>query len=204
MQDYEDVPSHPGKSGFSHSNDVLELEAIIIEVAREHHHHPQIHFINSTDDECFARHAKLLSKTHSLKDKEGHWLYFPQVIRSWDGLELAWHLLETTQHEFNRDYERVAVLPSDLAYVTPVDVNQEKGHMRRNFIVSGASSTEQVGGGWVRGWTSALLGKKESTMGSRELYCHLICYVCWPEMILLRNRSFLISHINHRHCAWLI
>ena len=132
VKDFDEVPSHPGRSDFVYSNDVYQLEHSVAKIAKEHFdgtlgpkmlvtHTPVVRFINSTNDNCFKRHKLLLLKTHLLKDEGGHWLYFPETIRSWDGLELAWGLMESTQQELNVRYGRVAVLRSDVAYANPIN-----------------------------------------------------------------------------------
>lgn len=127
VQNYDEVPSYPGRSGFAYSNDTYQLEQVVLTAAHDVNsaYNPTIRFVTSTNEEVFNRHEEFLLKTHLLKDKGGNWLYFPDKIRSWDGLQLAWDLLETRQTEKGVNYDHVVVLHSDVAYPTPIDIYGE-------------------------------------------------------------------------------
>eukprot|EP01082_Thalassiosira_pseudonana_P003319 g3426.t1.1.5e174189 g3426 g3426.t1 contig12:2045619-2048359(-) len=127
VQNYDEVPSYPGRSGFVYSNDTYQLEQVVLTAAHDVNsaYNPTIRFVTSTNEEVFNRHEVFLLKTHLLKDKGGNWLYFPDKIRSWDGLQLAWDLLETRQTEKGVNYDHVVVLHSDVAYPTPIDIYGE-------------------------------------------------------------------------------
>ncbi len=125
VRGFDELPSHPGIGESPDLNDVYEFEDVIESIAKKTgstRDLPIVRFVESSDDDTFSRHRDLFVKTHFLKDKNGHWLYFPEVIRSWHGIELAWELMEQTQEHNGIQYDRVALLSTDAAYVTEVDI----------------------------------------------------------------------------------
>lgn len=144
LQEFDEAPSHPGRSGFVYANDTYLLEQAVIDIANAFHgpYAPTVKFVTSTKDESFVRHQDLLLKMHVLKDKSGHWVYFPELVHSWDGLQLAWNLMETTQHENDVTYDYVAALRSDAAYTTPIEIiDKNKDKWRQSIIISGSPTT---------------------------------------------------------------
>lgn len=87
------MTSHPSICGAPDLNDMYELKEIMISIAKtkvsSQHNLPIICPVESVDNDTFRQHKDLFVKTHFLKDKNDHWLYSLEVIRSLHGIELA-------------------------------------------------------------------------------------------------------------------
>eukprot|EP00804_Cyclotella_cryptica_P004994 CCRYP_021192-RA/>CCRYP_021192-RA protein AED:0.16 eAED:0.16 QI:360/1/1/1/0.66/0.5/4/207/888 len=153
LQEFDEAPSHPGRSGYIYANDTYLLEQAVIDIANAFHGSfaPIVKFVTSTKDESFERHRDLFLKMHVLKDKSGRWLYFPEIIHLWDGLQLVWNLMKTTQHENDVTYDYVAALRTDAAYLTPIKISDKlAGKWRQSLIISG-SPTASIRDGFSQG-----------------------------------------------------
>lgn len=71
-----------------------------------------------------------------------HSFYLHQIVRMWDGLSAAWNLLTETETKLNVNYTRVAMLRSDVAFITPIDIysiqgNKDINNVQRTAVVPG-------------------------------------------------------------------
>ncbi len=134
------MPSHPGRGGVVHAADVFEIANAVRDAARSYqnslgYRQPSVRFVNSTDSDAFRRRRDVLAKTRLLEDGNGNWLYFPEVIRSWDGMQLAWEFMDIHRREQDIQYDLVAVLGLDLAVLSEIDLFERgvmDSGMRRN------------------------------------------------------------------------
>lgn len=88
------------------------------------------------EEEYFwTRYKPLLNRIHNTTDKNGKYLYFPwkavtykypitvdNIIKMWHSIEQAWNLMEAHAKKEKIQYSRVAMLRSDVVYMTPIDI----------------------------------------------------------------------------------
>jgi len=127
LRDFDEMPAHPGRGGFVNASDVFEITNTVNNVARDFENYigyrpPIVQFVNSTDADAFQRHREVYAKMRLLKDSRGNWLYLPEVIRSWDGMKLAWELMDFNRQKHDICYDLVAVLGLDMALLSPIDL----------------------------------------------------------------------------------
>lgn len=128
--------------GFVDATHVLKMAKLIVDIGgeefassssssfssfRPYKNTQLVQFVNTTDGDCRQRHYEAYSKMHLLKDSKGNWLYFPEIIRSWDGMQSAWELMDSTRRRHKIDYDAVAVLRLDVALLAPMDVFESGG-----------------------------------------------------------------------------
>ena len=92
---------------------------------------PRVLFSNTTAEEFQQTYEKLLQKIYDDKDEQGNPVYLPlnhksytfstieNVIKMWHSQEAVWNLMES---QSDKHYSRVAMLRSDVVYVTPIDI----------------------------------------------------------------------------------
>jgi hypothetical protein len=86
------------------------------------------------EGDFWEHYDSLIQKTRDTRDSEGGLLYFPwkeptykpetvdNIIRMWHSIQAAWLLMERYATGHNLQYTRVAMLRSDVMYVTPMDI----------------------------------------------------------------------------------
>jgi len=117
-----------GRSGSGGTLNVEEIYLLKEEVEKSG---SQIQFSSTSDSDFFEQYGSLLEKIDNTNDENGHPLYFPwkdrtykkpattnNIIKMWHSIEQAWHLTTRTGVE----YERIAMLRSDVFYMNPLDV----------------------------------------------------------------------------------
>lgn len=133
LRDFDEMPAHPGRGGFVNASDVFEIASAVNNVARDYensigYRQPFVQFVNSTDADVILRHRDVYAKMRLLKDASGNWLYLPEMMRSWDGMQLAWELMDFNRQKHDISYDLVAVLGLDTALLSPIDLF-ERGAM---------------------------------------------------------------------------
>lgn len=98
---------------------------------------PKVEFRFDTDDAFWNQYQPLIDRIRNTKDDEGRYLYFPwhskdyiyptatdNIIKMWHSVQAAWNLMKA--HEIV-PYTRVAMLRSDVVFMTPIDVYMVNG-----------------------------------------------------------------------------
>jgi hypothetical protein len=136
-----------GVGGFLRPDDVLNLAAAVERVAaadvrsREgvpplgHRRRPVAHFRAETADDFWRRRGALVDKVRTANDTQGRFLYFPwrdttyqhpattdNILKMWHSIQESWDLMQSHADEEGIEYSRVAMLRSDVFYLTPIDV----------------------------------------------------------------------------------
>jgi hypothetical protein len=104
---------------------------------------PLIVFANTTEEDFLHHYKSFLHEIHSARGPDGNLLYVPfrhpsykndtidNVIKMWHGQESVWNLMVANNHgdgertvasSSPKHYSRVAMLRSDVVYVTPIDI----------------------------------------------------------------------------------
>lgn len=97
---------------------------------------PRVEFKSNSEEEFWVLYADLLEKTHSAKDEKGRYLYFPwkdksytyptstdNIIKMWHSIQSAFQLMERNAAALGIKYNTVAMLRSDVVYVTPINIS---------------------------------------------------------------------------------
>lgn len=101
---------------------------------------PQVSFTVTKEENFWKQYASLLEKIHNTKDDKGKYLYYPwrartykypmtvdNIIKMWHSIQEAWNFMQSYADANNVKYERVAMLRSDVVYMSPIDIYQVKG-----------------------------------------------------------------------------
>jgi len=120
-----EVSGRSGSGGELHVQDILLLKEEV------ENRGSSIQFSHTVDADFWHQYSPLLDKINNTYDEDGHPLYFPwkspsyekpattnNIIKMWHSIEQAWHLTAQT----NVTYNRVAMMRSDVFYLTSVDV----------------------------------------------------------------------------------
>ncbi|KAL7557414.1 hypothetical protein ACA910_016632 [Epithemia clementina (nom. ined.)] len=106
-------------------------EAVQAEYNKQRLLPPLVMYANTTASEFQKKYKRLLHKIRTEKDSNGTSVYLPSrhksytfetienVIKMWHSQESVWNLMESQTH---RHYSRVAMLRSDVVYMTPIDI----------------------------------------------------------------------------------
>lgn len=138
-----------GRSGYGGTldpNQVLMLEEALWQVKNKLATFPSTHsrslssrviirFSNFTEAEFWNQNAVFLNKTRMTYDRtNSHLLYVPQhdksitlnqtdnIVRMWHSQMAAWTLLEQAARELQVNYTRVAMMRSDVLFLSPIDL----------------------------------------------------------------------------------
>ncbi|GKY94344.1 hypothetical protein MPSEU_000400300 [Mayamaea pseudoterrestris] len=152
----QEAPSRSGKGGVLNPKEVFELEDAVKQVASEQatkvgtggSHTPVVRFTKTTEEDFFERRGEFINKTRSAKDSRGRYVYFPykeksyvyptttdNIIRMWDGLSAVSQLMKEYETEQGIEYTRVAMLRSDVAFVTPINIYSVNGDATSSAMI---------------------------------------------------------------------
>jgi len=136
------------KGGEIHSDAVLTMKDAILEkynsiydqndnggdAATDQGRPPLVEFKADTPEQFVEQYADLVYKIRETKDPQGDTLYFPwrdksykpvsmdNIIKMWHSIQSAWELMEDASKNSGTKYDTVAVIRSDVVYVTPLDL----------------------------------------------------------------------------------
>jgi hypothetical protein len=81
------------------------------------------------------RHGPLVEKVRTAKDSKDRYLYYPwkamtyrhplttdNILKMWHSIEQSWKLMKSHASQVGIEYNRVAMLRSDVLYVTPINL----------------------------------------------------------------------------------
>jgi len=99
------------------------------------HRVPHVTITTDTEDEFWSIHNATIQKYHTTKAANGKLLYSPwkktsyqfpktmdNIVRQWHSLQSVWRLMEDEAQKLGIRYDRVAMLRSDVLYVTTIDI----------------------------------------------------------------------------------
>ena len=114
---------------------LLEREVKKQQTQQNAHTKPVVQFVVEQEEEFWKKYTALLDKINHTKDeKTNKLLYFPfkaqtykkqtmdNIIKMWHSIQEAWKLMERYGQGNNIVYEQVAMLRSDVVYMTPIDL----------------------------------------------------------------------------------
>jgi len=118
-----------GRSGAGGTLNVEDIYLLRDEVEKRG---SRIEYVHTTDAVFMEKYRALLDKINNTNDPKGKPLYFPwksktyskptttnNIIKMWHSIEQAWNL--TAQAGTMENYERIAMMRSDVFYMSPID-----------------------------------------------------------------------------------
>jgi len=152
---YFNLDYEPGgktkKGGYVNSSEVL---SIVDYVHNFSHGQSIVRYCSDTVESFEARHQDLINLVTYAKDENGDPIYFPVqqiyydfpnsiifMLRAWHSIQEVWKLMERHEREQQqrdlqfKNYTRVAVLRSDVVYMTPIDIYAYHTVLKRHGTV---------------------------------------------------------------------
>lgn len=127
-----------GRSGAGGLLDPHEVRSLTDAVKRYSMHGKEpamVDYMVDQEEYFWTRYKALLKRIHNATDSRGKYIYFPwkavtykypmtvdNIVKMWHSIEQVWNLMEAHAKRNNIQYSRVAMLRSDVVYMTPIDI----------------------------------------------------------------------------------
>ena len=139
--------------GYVHADQIRSLNQVV----QSYNPYATVRFTLTNDDDFWKMYETLLNKIHTAKDRQGRYMYFPwkaktykfpttvdNIVKMWHSIQESWMLMkefassrqgiDTRRNSSSTDnnpyYARVAMLRSDVVYLTPIriwEIKREEG-----------------------------------------------------------------------------
>lgn len=95
-----------------------------------------VYYQGENEEQFWEKRGDILEMILNAKDPQGRQLYFPwkegtynnrtveNIVKMWHSIESAWFLMEREANKQHIQYERVAMLRSDVVYLTPIYLDE--------------------------------------------------------------------------------
>jgi len=135
-KDHEEA-GRSGAGGTMNATEIYLLRDKVEEVARNLSMPvlPVVKFTSTTEENFWTKYHDLIEKLRNTKDENGNLLYYPfnqksyefpktmdNIVKMWHTIQSSWNLMDSFANENNIRYEQVAMIRSDVMYVTSVDI----------------------------------------------------------------------------------
>ena len=133
----EEESGRSGGGGTINPTAILDLKDAVLKVAKERGEMPLpiIEFDVDTEEEFWSRYMPLVETIRNTKVRDKY-LYFPwkaktykhptttdNIVKMWHTIQSAFELMEKNAASAGIHYDTVAMLRSDVVYVTPIDIH---------------------------------------------------------------------------------
>jgi hypothetical protein len=133
----EELGGRSGNGGAIDPTAILLLRDAVHNAAKERNmsYLPIVEFVFDHEEDFWNKYNDLIQKIRTTK-VSGKYLYFPwkantyhhpvttdNIVKMWHSIQAAYQLMEDSATAKNIDYKMVAMLRSDVVYVTPVDIH---------------------------------------------------------------------------------
>ena len=137
----EEEAGRSGMGGSIDPNAIFSLKQQVLNVAKVTTNYsgisrvPHVAITTDTEEDFWKIHNATIQKYHTTKRADGKLLYSPwkkksyvfpktmdNIVRQWHSLQSVWQLMEDESTKLGISYNRVAMLRSDVLYVTPIDI----------------------------------------------------------------------------------
>jgi hypothetical protein len=151
-----------GRGGMIHPDDIRLLSKAVAETfnngTSEQPHAsnpPRVFIISDTNETFWEKRRPQLMKYRNTRNANGNLTYFPyteptyvypdtidNIVKQWHSIDAVWNLMEQEQHQQSaKKYQQVAMIRSDVVYITPVDIYAiPSGGVDKGTIFSASSS----------------------------------------------------------------
>jgi hypothetical protein len=149
-----------GRGGSIDPNAIFLLKRKVLDVASVAANYtgisrvPHVEITTDTEEDFWKMHNETIQKYHTTKGANGKLLYSPwkktsyvfpktmdNIVRQWHSLQSVWQLMEDESKKLGIAYNRVAMLRSDVLYVTPIDIyrvnNTYIDRSNKNAVIPG-------------------------------------------------------------------
>ena len=140
----EEESGRSGSGGFIDPTAILHLKDAVLQEAQRRGTTPlpTVEFTFDTEEDFWKEYTPLIEKIRTTK-VDGKYLYFPwkartykhptttdNIVKMWHSIQSSFHLMERNAAASGIEYTTVAMLRSDVLYVTPIDVHDAPGEQR--------------------------------------------------------------------------
>jgi len=137
----EEVAGRSSAGGHINPDEIFLLKQAVLKASTDSSSQREqtVAFVSDTEEDFLKQYTPLLDKIRTVKDSDGHFLYFPwkartytftqttdNIIKMWHNIQHGWQLMETYEAKLNVEYTRVAMLRNDVVYMTPIDIFQSR------------------------------------------------------------------------------
>jgi hypothetical protein len=143
-----EVSSRSGLGGSIDADEVILLQSAIHQIFNDTTLNltkdfsletPHVSFTSDTNDTL--ERGDLIETYRTTKDQNGNYRYFPykhpnyeypstmdNIVKQWHSIDAVWRHTETTAKSLGKSYKRIAMLRSDVVYITPLDIYKMESH----------------------------------------------------------------------------
>jgi hypothetical protein len=132
----EELEGRSGMGGTIDPTAIVLLRDAVFKIATERNEPlPIVEFIFDREEDFWNKYNDLTTRIRTTTIN-GKYLYFPwkaktyrhpvttdNIVKMWHSIQSSYLLMEQTAAEKNIDYEIVAMLRSDVVYITPIDIH---------------------------------------------------------------------------------
>ncbi|KAG7337610.1 hypothetical protein IV203_021839 [Nitzschia inconspicua] len=143
--DKEESNGRSGRGGMIHPDDIQLLKTAVADMYKNNGtasgeivaHIPLVSIVHDTNQTFWEKRQTQLMTYRNTRNANGKLTYFPyteptyvypgtidNIVKQWHSIDAVWNLMQ--KHENNKAtgqrYQRVAMMRSDVVYITPVDV----------------------------------------------------------------------------------
>ncbi|GAX23109.1 hypothetical protein FisN_25Lh052 [Fistulifera solaris] len=125
-QKEREAAGRSGRGGDIHSDEIYQLKQYV----------EKVHFLEESEAQFLKKRGDMLRKIRTTTDDNGNLLYMPwkeksfgkdsatNIIKMWHSIESVWNLAEEHAQKEGIRYETIAVLRSDVFFLTPVRLKE--------------------------------------------------------------------------------
>eukprot|EP00977_Amphora_coffeiformis_P021406 scaffold9279_cov159-Amphora_coffeaeformis.AAC.6 len=125
-----EVSGRSGAGGLLDPHEVRKLTNAV----RKYQADATVEYAMDEEEDFWNKYRPLLKRIHNTTDFKGRYLYYPwravtykhptvdNIVKMWHSIEQAWNTMEAHAQQENIKYTRVAMLRSDVVYMTPIDI----------------------------------------------------------------------------------
>jgi hypothetical protein len=120
-----------GAGGRINPDEILFLKEAVHNLSSE----SVVKFRYDQEQAFWDQYQPLIDRVRTANDTDGRYLYFPwrdksymytlttdNIIKMWHSIQSAWELMTEHEGATSQRYDRVAMLRSDVVYMTPIDI----------------------------------------------------------------------------------
>ncbi|KAG7371343.1 hypothetical protein IV203_019913 [Nitzschia inconspicua] len=143
--DKEESNGRSGRGGVIHPDDIQLLKTAVADMYKNNDttseemvaHIPLVSIVHDTNQTFWEKRQTQLMKYRNTRNANGKLTYFPyteptyvypgtidNIVKQWHSIDAVWNLMQKHENKqtTGQRYQRIAMMRSDVVYITPVDV----------------------------------------------------------------------------------